>query len=339
MVSYPQSRRLLAGNLHRWLRRARPVQRWSGRFTYPCAEGAFSQRVRLKSNFEFHFIEREPAVAAVLTENINALRVGGQIPSEATVQVHASVTFEDAYDQIIGPRLRANPGVPAFALIDPFGWTGIPMRIVSDLLHRSSTEVLINFMFEEINRFLSHPDQPANFDTLFGSTDWREALQLSGVHRRRHLHDLYQQRLKTVAGGRFVRSFEMRNDRGLVDYFLFFATSSTQGLSKMKEAMWRVDPGGGFRFSDATDLNQPVLFEPEPDRELLRRQIAQRFAGTQISVREIERFIVEQTPFLTTHYKKVLAAMEADGSLQPVSAPSKRRTGTFPDGNLVIAFR
>jgi three-Cys-motif partner protein len=298
-----------------------------------------AQRVKLKSNFEFHFVERDAGVSAALTANIDALRDLGQIPPGTGVQVHAGMPFEDAYNQIIGPRLRANPSVPAFALIDPFGWTGIPMRIVSELLHRPSTEVLINFMFEEINRFLSHTDQPSNFDVLFGSENWRKALQLAGVSRRNHIHDLYQQQLKTAAGARFVRSFEMRNDRGLIDYFLFFATNNTRGLAKMKEAMWRVDPGGSFRFSDTTDSNQSVLFEPEPDRELLRRLIVGRFAGIEVPVGEIERFVIEETPFLATHYKKVLAAIEAHGSVRPVNAPNQRRAGTFPSPNLILSFR
>ena len=298
-----------------------------------------SQKIKLKSSFEFHFIERDAAVSAALTASIDALRRAGEIPSQATIQIHSRMTFEDAYDQIIGPRLHTNAGIPVFALIDPFGWTGIPMRIVSELLHRPSTEVLINFMFEEINRFLSHPDQPTNFDVLFGSANWREALRLSGALRRKHLHDLYQQQLRTVAGGRFVRSFEMRNDRGLVDYFLFFATNSSRGLSKMKEAMWRVDPGGSFQFSDATDSNQSVLFGAEPDRELLRRLIFQRFSKAEIPVREVERFVIEETPFLATHYKKVLAAMEANSSLLLLNAPRGRRAGTFPDRNLMLSFR
>jgi three-Cys-motif partner protein len=298
-----------------------------------------SQRVKLNSDFEFHFVERDLRRAATLEANLDDLRNIGQMPPRAVVQVYSGQTFEEAYDGIIGAHLRANPSAPTFALIDPFGWTGIPMRIVSELLHRPSTEVLVNFMFEEINRFLSHPDQPANFDVLFGSAGWREALVQSGVRRRNHLHDLYQEQLRTEGAARFIRSFEMRNDRGLIDYFLFFATNSPKGLSKMKEAMWRVDPAGSFRFSDATDLNQPVLFEPQPDRELLRRLIANRFARAQSSVGEVERFVVEETPFLTTHYKRVLATMEANGSLTLTNPPSRRRSGTFPDPNLKLSFR
>ena len=62
------------------------------------------------------------------------------------------------------------------------------MRIMADLMKRPSTELLINFMFEEINRFLRHKDQPENFDALFGCPDWRKADELSGRDRRNFLN-------------------------------------------------------------------------------------------------------------------------------------------------------
>ena len=296
------------------------------------------QSLPLRSVFEFHFVELDQRISDVLSANIAEFRAQGMIGPGAEIHVHARCTFEEAYDRVIGPRLAEHPRAPAFALVDPFGWTGIPMRILSELLRRDSTEVFVNFMFEEINRFLAHEDQPRNFDALFGASDWREALELTGAERKRYLHDFYRNQLQLSGGARYVRSFEMRNDRGLVDYFLFFATSNLKGLSKMKEAMWRVDPAGAFMFSDTTDPNQSMLFQPEPDRHLLRRLIERKFSGQRVQVGDVERFVVRDTPFLATHYKRVLSQMEAAGQLTVIDAPAKRRAGTFPDLRLMLAF-
>jgi len=113
-----------------------------------------------------------------------------------------------------------------------------------------------------------------------------------------------------------VRSFEMRNKRNTTDYFLFFASNNRQGLSKMKEAMWKVAPGGGYSFSDATDVEQNVLFGLEPDRRALRCLVTARFTKPRVRVQQVENFVVDDTPFLSTHYRKVLAEMEAHGALQ-----------------------
>jgi three-Cys-motif partner protein len=297
------------------------------------------QKVPLKATFEFHFVERDPAIAATLESSISKLRGEGLIGPKTEVYVHAPVTFEQAYDEVIRPRLLRYSSAPAFALVDPFGWTGIPMRMMGDLLSRQSTEVLINFMFEEINRFLAHKDQPANFDALFGGSDWRPAVSMSGDSRKQLIHNHYRDQLHSTAGARYVRSFEMRNARKLVDYYLFFASNSLKGLSKMKEAMWKIDPAGGFAFSDATDPNQLTIFEPEPDRAQLQRLIITQFSSKRARVSQIEAYVVEHTPFTSGHYKKVLKEMEACGALMPINPDPKRKPGTYGDSNLLLEFR
>lgn len=297
------------------------------------------QRASLTSKFEFHFVERDVNRAATLRENVDALRNSVGLPANAEIFFYDGQTFEEAYEAGIRPRLVKHFNAPAFALIDPFGWTGIPMSIVGELINRPATEVLVNFMFEEINRFLAHEAQPGNFDALFGGENWRAALAFSGTRRQQMIHDYYRDQLRDVGGARFVRSFEMRNVKHAVDYFLFFATKSPKGLAKMKEAMWKVAPEGSFSFSDATNPNQQTLFAAEPNREQLKRVILDRFSGQRIAVREIERFVVEETPFLATHYKKVLKELESLGVLVAPFPPPGRRIGTFGVPAMTVEFR
>ena len=97
-----------------------------------------------------------------------------------------------------------------------------------------SCEVLVNFMYEEMNRFLGHPDQEANFDRFFGTGEWREGIQIAHPRERnRFLHDLYGRQLRDAAGVEYVRSFEMRNERDVVDYYLFHATNNILGLKSL----------------------------------------------------------------------------------------------------------
>jgi hypothetical protein len=159
-------------------------------------------------------------------------------------------------------------------------------------------------MYEEINRFLGHRDQPANFDQFFGTEKWREGLQLGlPSDRNRFLHDLYLRQLKEVAGAKYARSFQMRNASGLTDYFLFYATNNLLGLQKMKEAMWRVDESGEFMFSDATDARQLLLIGKEPRYDVLEKQLRDRFRGRVITRSEVENFVLAETPFRETHYQ------------------------------------
>ena len=289
--------------------------------------------------FEFHFVERKRRVATALNANIEHLKQHRIIPSNFEIYVHEEQTFAQAYEQHIRTYLQAYTRAPAFVLVDPFGWTGIPMAILSELTKRPSTEILVNFMFEEINRFINHPDQGQNFDGLFACPEWRRAYDLSGATRKKFIHDLYRDQLRSAAGARYVRSFEMRNARNASDYFLYFASNNLLGLAKMKEAMWKVDPGEGLMFSDATNFDQAVLFQPEPDRQALRRLIAVRFGNRRATVQQVEKFVVEDTPFHAGHYLKVLAAMEADQAVEYLNSPAGRRRGTYANKAAVLEFR
>lgn len=290
----------------------------------------------IMAKVDFHFIELDNARAEYLAGEVAALA----IPAHVKTQIHGGRSFQDAFPdvwQMYAPSgNRARP--PTFVFIDPFGFK-IPLDYVARVLRQKSCEVLINFMFEEINRFIAQKQMPPNFDELFGCDEWRKCIDIKlPAERVKFLHDLYQRQLTQAAGAKFVRSFAMRNARNRMDYFLFFATNNELGLRKMKEAMWKVDESGTYSFSDATDPNQSVLFAAEPDRSVLTRIIADEFAGKEATPDDIETFVVRRTAFNDSHYKKVLAGLEAEGKIAPVDPPSKRRAGTYGDKNLRLRF-
>lgn len=266
-----------------------------------------------------------------------------ECPSSFTKRVYKREAFELAFQKIHQEFLGQRKSLPpTFAFIDPFGWAGVPFKAVIDILSYPSCEVFINFMYEEINRFIGHPHQEENFDNFFGTPDWREGVGLTDARaRNRFFHNLYVRQLSVVAGAKYVRSFEMRNTSNVTDYFLFYATNNYRGLQKMKEAMWKVDEGGEFTFSDATDPNQPVLFGNKPRFDVLRKQIIQRFSGKETTYAHVEQFVVTETAFRETHIKRqILRPMElADPpELVVFDAPSNRQPGTYRDPSTKLQF-
>lgn len=229
--------------------------------------------------------------------------------------------------------------IPIFAFIDPFGWTGIPFSSIRRILTSPHCEVLVTFMYEEINRFAGMQSQADNFDALFDTTEWSEIAAISdSAERNRGFRDLYMRQLQDSAYAKYVRSFEMQNTRNVTDYYLFYATNSLLGLKKMKEAMWKVDPTGDFTFSDATNPNQFVLFRKEPQLDILRTQIMDQFQGKEASIQEIEGFVVEKTAFRETHYKKVLKGIEQATGLEIIDPAPNRRNGTYPNPTMRLRF-
>jgi hypothetical protein len=192
---------------------------------------------------------------------------------------------------------------PAFVFIDPFGFTGIPLALIKRIMENEKCEVLITFMYEEINRFLKDEKLWDSLKETFGTDRWKKMSSESDPRKREELlHSIYEEQLQKNAGIKYVRSFKMVNKKNKTDYFLFFGTNSIIGLKKMKSVMWKIDKSGLFQFSDAThNPAQPVLFEPEPHYTLLKRNILQKFRGKSVSVSELENFIktpVEYRPAL-----------------------------------------
>jgi three-Cys-motif partner protein len=301
-------------------------------------KSALEHKARIKGNILFLFVEEKQDRAAVLQECLGEL----VIPTNFRIKVAGGEKFAKALEELKQfYTVRRSHLPPTFAFIDPFGWTGAPFDVVRFILGQPSCEIFVTFMYQEINRFLGHPDQPTNFDLFFGTQKWREGVRLVlPSDRNRFLHDLYLRQLREAARARYVRSFQMRNATGLTDYYLFYATNNLLGLQKMKEAMWRVDEGGEFTFSDATDADQLVLIGREPRFDVLAKQLQDNFRGRAIARSEIEKFVLAETAFRETHYRRVLKEFELSEppSIQVVDAPERRKRGTFPFPSMTLRF-
>jgi len=213
----------------------------------------------------------------------------------------------------------------------------VPLALISDLLSFEKCESCFNFMFDSVNRFVAddRPGIAQHFAELFG-TDQAEhhaAAALSG-QRKHFLENLYMRQLRDVAGFRHVRSFELMDiDRGRTAVLLDFRTRHHKGLEVMKDAMWALDPIAGARFTGFAG-GQQMLFGSEADVGPLRDALLARFAGQAVSVEMIERFVIEETDFKTTQYKKaVLKELEVDGIV--VCGLSRKRRLTYPTGTIL----
>ncbi len=265
------------------------------------------------------------------------------VPSNIKVKA-VNATFNDQMLQTLDDITHEKKALaPTLAFIDPFGFKHTPFKTISRLMQQPKCEVLINFMYEEINRFLSLPNHAVTFDELFGTPEWRDALSLSTPdERERAIHDLYLTQLKTV--GKYARSFQMINRGNRVDYFLFFVTNNPLGLQRMKESMWKADPRGEFQFSDLTDASTQLVlsFAATPNLDALRKLIVQRYGGTEgteVEITDLEAWVVTETPFLPKHIRTpVLIPMEDEGALGVVRSKPRRKRHTYPKGT-VLKFR
>ena len=242
-------------------------------------------------------------------------------------------TVTQVLDQVDSARRQL---APTFALIDPFGYSQTPFNVVKRLLSNSKSEALITFVYESIDRFASIPSQSKHLDNLFGTDAWQTVLRTHDPNERLSvLYGIYKTQLEQEAGAKYVLPFKVHDSGGKTEYFLFFCTNDLTGLSRMKTAMYSVDPSGSFSYSYSDNTDQLRLFEREPDFGILREELGNEFVGKEASIEEIEEFVLVKTSFLATHYKKrVLTPMEKAGSIEVIRSSRKGMSG-YPKGTIV----
>lgn len=289
------------------------------------------------TKFQMIFVESDAARVSNLNAEIDDFWKNYANGKPVNVEVFVEhATFSGTADRLLDElEKRGLRLAPTFAFIDPFGFADVPLATLARLMKNPKCEVLVNFMYNRINQFVTHPGDAIQqrYQDLFGCDDYQDADGLDPADRKAFIHNLYETQLKISAGCNFVRRFEMIGQKGKTIYSLIFGTSNIKGLSTMKNVMWRIDRASGFKFSDRL-AGLDVLFQPEPDFSLLRDYILSTFSGQTVIVNEVERYVIEETPFTASHYKRqILKPLEDCGFLHVDR--TQTQNGTYPDGTIL----
>ncbi len=296
---------------------------------------ALNHVLPLRATIFMLFIEKLKDRCSFLENKIAGMKISKKVDTQVVCG-----EFKDVISSILknGKKKGLNL-VPSFVFIDPFGFGGIPLNLIKEIMENPKCEVLITFMYEEISRFLSLPTNEVHLNETLGTKEWRSVPEGDAKKRLEFLHDLYKKQLESKEGAniKYVRSFKMKNKFNKADYFLFFGTNSDVGLEKMKEAMWSIDKNGSFQFSDATYKPfQGVLFEEKPNLLQLKKIIIEEFKNKDISSKELGNFIVLKTSFLRSHYKtSILKPMEFSNPSGIEILGGRTRKGTYPDSCII----
>jgi len=141
--------------------------------------------------------------------------------------------FEDAVDEIDSFIGQSFPLI----FIDPTGWTGYPFVKLKPLFSRPRCEVLINFMYEFINRF-AHSDDPlhiASLDPILGGPGWRHRLD-KDLPRGAAVEKLFRQTVAHMLGLPFVVS--TRIDKSTAErphFFITYGSKNREGLIAFRD--------------------------------------------------------------------------------------------------------
>lgn len=286
-----------------------------------------------ETEFCFLFVEKNPNFAESLQEAISATHWPSQFK-----WVVENCSFEEKVGGILEDfRREGKQLAPTFAFIDPFGATGLPFKVIAEILRHSTCEVLLNLDSDGIGRLVTAQTIEKNqthLDQLFGDSSWRTELdpRLPMTRLSSHILALYKKRLRSVAP--YVFPFAMNSREGQLNYHLVFASQHYLGLEKMKEAMKAVDQTGTYSFSDDTVGQELLLFDFNAPA-VWAEKMQQVLGGKWRPYSDFRDFALTETPF--TNPKAMLRHME-NANLVEVEGDISRRKGSFPEEKIKMIF-
>jgi three-Cys-motif partner protein len=191
-------------------------------------QAARGHRLRLRC----FFLEKDPSAFAKLDSFAK-----GITDVEVTTR---NATLEESVGEIVNfVRAGGQKSFP-FIFIDPTGWTGFDMDIISPLLQLNPGEALSNFMTGHIRRFLDSPQNETqeSFKRLFGSQDVREKIQgLDGQDREDVAVQEYSKNAKRVGYFGFACSaIVLHPEIDRTHFNLIYLTRHPEGVKVFKEA-------------------------------------------------------------------------------------------------------
>lgn len=196
-------------------------------------------------------------------------------------------------------RLRTWTTVPpVFWTADPYGFRGVPLTTIRDLMSLPRSEVLITFMVRDMRRFLGEPNFDAPLNEFFGGDAWRHCLEDGDAEARERCLLLTYSQLIRDGIARFATPFRVFEDeRRQTLYYLVHLTNSPLGMRQMKRAM----------IKESRDMTfWPVTLRP-PDQ--LALDTAEEAPYPSLQAHLSERYIAQRMTFedlLNTDYPEGL---------------------------------
>jgi three-Cys-motif partner protein len=193
------------------------------------AQSQILARTGKRRRIRCFFSEKDPSAYALLE---NAVAEFHRPEDGFEVRTYEG-KFEDAVSTIQSFVGMSFPLI----FIDPTGWTGYPFDKIRPLFARTKCEVLINFMYDFINRFAHTADKEIvdSLAPILGGPDWPDRLD-QNLPRGLAVEKLFRDTLKESGSFEFVVSTKI--DKATVErphFFIAYGTKSAEGLKTFRQ--------------------------------------------------------------------------------------------------------
>jgi three-Cys-motif partner protein len=262
------------------------------------AQKQIQKRTDVRRRIRCFFSENDPDAYAQLAEAVAEFHR----PEEDFEIKTYEGKFEDAVAEI---QSFINTSFPLI-FIDPTGWKGYPFDKIKPLFARARCEVLINFMYDFINRFAYSADAEIieSMAPILGGPDWPDRVDPS-LPRGLAVEKLFRETLKLSGNFKFVVSTKIdKTTAERPHFFIAYGTKSTDGLKTFRQIEY-----------DALRKHAKNRATAMERRREQRLNVADMFAGYQAELKEstIDEIVSEQKSLATI---RLIEALSQRGLLE-----------------------
>jgi three-Cys-motif partner protein len=209
-------------------------------------------------------------------------------------------------------RLRARTTVPpVFWTADPYGFRGVPLATIRQLMSLPRSEVLITFMVRDMRRFLGEPNHEAPLTEFFGGGAWRDCLAVDNAEDRERCLLLVYSQLVRNGIARFATPFRVFEDeRRQTLYYLVHLTNNPLGMRQMKRAMIKESRDMTFWPVTLRPPDQLALDTAEqPPYPSLQRHLAETYLGQTMTFEDLLNTDYPEGLWLERDYRTAILDM------------------------------
>ncbi len=212
---------------------------------------------------------------------------------------------------------------PTLFFIDPFGYK-LDIKCCENLINNWGNEIIINFMFDFINRFTSDPSLENCYNNFFGTDEWKLANNLNGIEREKFLVELYKREIKRITKAKYVFAYRLcYPNKNQTYYYLIHLTNHIDGITFMKDSFASVNNGRVEYLGKNNDLT--TLFDLSPFKtDEMYNNILIKYRETSITFANLWESIVEETAYTSKDLNLVLQELEKQGKVKIKRITSKR---------------
>jgi len=238
------------------------------------------------------------------------------------------------------PMLMNLRTMPVLLFADPWGYKGLSLRLLKPVLGAWGSECIFFFNYNRILPGLKNPNVKEHMDNIFGEEtveQLREELEwIDSVDEKEKLIlEKLKQALRGI-GGEYTCHFRFTNERGTrTRHHLIFVTKNERGYSIMKEIMAKESSSSeqgvaSYEYNPAKARCLP-LFDTEHPLDKLKAELLEKFAGKELTVKEIVESHHVGTRYTARNYKDALLELQQEEKIEVDPAAEKRPKGTMGD--------